>query len=98
MMMGNDKAIEFLECNIVDMLGDIDEETSQEFEKFANRVRYLVAKGIGKPPKSHKGNRVHDYWTCGNCGSVIVAGVNARFCDNCGFQIVWGTPRALFEL
>lgn len=95
-MIGNNDALEYAECAIPDMLGSVDPETCDYYERFVNRIRYLTEKDTGCKPKYHKGLKVgNDYYTCGNCGATVKYGVNSNYCDNCGFKILWDNPRCL---
>lgn len=60
------------------------DDGSEEFEYAMNRIKYEVAKGIGKkvkhmpPPKPG----YHETNTCGECG--YVASAHHSYCPNCG--------------
>lgn len=95
MMIGNREAETYLTIYLPDIIGELDQESHDYHERFASRILYLIKKDIGERPKYHKGRRVYDYWTCGNCGSMISGGVNANYCDSCGFSILWDLPRCL---
>ena len=96
-MIGNMDALEYAECSIPDMLGSLDPETSDYYERFVNRIRYLIRQNEGCKPKYHKGiyGSKYDYWSCGNCGDIVKNDVNSNYCDKCGFKIHWDSPRCL---
>lgn len=52
---------------------------------------------IGAKPKFHKGKygKKYDTYTCGNCGSTLKGGVSENYCCNCGYKIIWDSPRCL---
>lgn len=60
------------------------DDGSEEFQYAMNRIKYEVAKGIGKkvkhmpPPKPG----YHETNTCGECG--YVASAHHSYCPNCG--------------
>lgn len=60
------------------------DDGSEKFQYAMNRIKYEVAKGIGKkvkhmpPPKPG----YHETNTCGECG--YVASVHHSYCPNCG--------------
>ena len=90
-MMGADEALEYAENCIPDMLGEVSEETSEHYERFVNKIRYMVDKARGVAPKYHKGKSINNWWTCGNCGFGIHE-VQYRFCPNCGFFLTLKFP------
>lgn len=96
-MIGNKEALQYVECGIPDMLGDLDPETAEYYEYFTNRIRYLIKQDIGVKPKYHKGiySAKRDYWTCGNCGRIVRCDIGSNYCDNCGYHILWDDPACL---
>ena len=52
---------------------------------------------IGAKPKFHKGKygKKYDTYTCGNCGSELNRGLIENYCCNCGYKIIWDSPRCL---
>lgn len=90
-MCGIDQAIEYLQgCS----------PRSKEDDmplRIIERLRYVRDKDVGKKPKYHKGIHGHkfDSWTCGHCGATTKDGVGDTYCRNCGFRILWDSPRCL---
>lgn len=68
-------------------------EKWMDYERSVNRVLYEFNKSDGAKPKFHKGKHVNDWYTCGNCGSVVDIGDN--FCKNCGYKLLWDGIRCL---
>lgn len=84
-MLSNSATREFAENGIPDMLGEVSEETSEYYERFVNRVRYLTLKDEGVLPVYVKMKRVGmSYWKCGNCGYGGIREVHWKYCPNCG--------------
>ena len=54
---------------------------------------------FGMKPKYHKGKHgsKYDKWTCRQCGSDLVYGVCENYCNNCGYRVIWDSPRCLTE-
>ena len=92
MMVGTDEAIEYLE-NINDHRQD--KELSEMGYRITNRIKYIRAKDTGKRPVLHKGiyGKKYDHYTCGNCACGLDIGYN--YCHNCGYLILWDSPRCL---
>lgn len=57
---------------------------SEMFERAMNRLKYEVAKGIGKKVKHMPAPKpgYHETNTCGECG--YVASAHHSYCPNCG--------------
>ena len=89
MMCGIDDACEWLQNHIPD--GD------DMPVRIVNRLRYVQNKDTGVKPKYHKGTygKKYDWWSCGNCGHVIRGDVGDNYCQNCGYRILWDSPRCL---
>ena len=89
MMCGIAEAIEWLETRTL--------KTDDMPGRIVNRLRYIQAKDEGVKPKFHKGHygKKYDSWTCGNCGSVIRGDVGDNYCQNCGYRILWDSPRCM---
>lgn len=90
-MVGKEMALEILTEEIEDY---IPKEKQHEYENAVDRVIYEFKKTGKIKPKCHKGKRIHDYYTCGNCGFTI-SEINFNFCPNCGFGIKWDPCRCL---
>lgn len=70
-------------------------EFHERLEATRNRLRYEVAKGVGKKPKRIKAiySRYKDYYNCGKCGRRIQ--IQDNYCAGCGTKILWENPRCL---
>jgi rubrerythrin len=97
MTMGNEAVLDYLDTELPEMLGSMDEESCDQYERFANTVRYFVGLNAGAKPKYHKGmhGKKYDYWTCGKCGALIRDGVLDDYCGGCGTKILWDIVRCL---
>ena len=91
MMISNKDALRFVEEGIPNMIGTMDPEMVEYYERFENRIRYLTTINGGVLPKFHKGKSINDYWTCGNCGHGI-HDVCAKYCSNCGVFLTTKFP------
>lgn len=89
-------AVEFME-----MLAEVipeevrDDEFCERYQAALNRVRYEVAKGIGRPPKVQKA-RYKSYgvfYNCGKCGGSLR--ITDDYCKKCGTAVIWISPRCL---
>lgn len=53
----------------------------------------------GIVPKYHKGKSINDWYTCGQCGSMLNKGASDDvlndFCWKCGYRIKWDSCRCL---
>ena len=76
----------------------------ERYEKEINNAKLSVPRAeksfraeIGKKPKYHKGvhGKQYDSYTCGQCGKAVSYGVMQNYCWNCGYQILWDSPRCL---
>ena len=90
MMIGKEQSLQMLEEEVQDHLP---KKMREKYECAINRVRYEFAKIDGRKPKYHKGKRVKDWYTCGNCGHIVDVGPN--YCPNCGYAIKWDSVRCL---
>lgn len=70
------------------------EEKWQDYEMSINRVLYEFAKMDGAKPKYHKGQHIKNWYTCGNCGFRLRE-ISINYCPNCGYAVVWDSPRCL---
>lgn len=88
-MIGNDRAIEYVENELPDMLGSLPPEAADEFNCFSRRVIYTCKMNKGVKPVFIKGKygKKYDSWKCGNCGAGILHTEIAKFCSNCGCRI-----------
>ena len=79
-MIGCNDAIKWVK----DLQG-VDEETKT---RVLARMAYEFDKSIPIKPKFQKGlySRLHDSYTCGNCGAVVTTAYY-KYCYNCGFRI-----------
>ena len=70
-------------------------ELRSTYEAALNRVRFEVAKGIGKRPKIVKAkNRAYgEFRNCGKCGFGL--DIQSNYCKNCGTAVLWKNPRCL---
>ena len=90
-MCGIDQAIDYLrDCQPRNSKDDMP-------GRIINRLRYVRDKDKGVKPKYHKGlyGKKYDSWTCGNCGRVLAHGVVENYCCNCGYAVLWDSPRCL---
>ena len=92
MMCGIDDAIKYLKT----IKPEKKEDVSMP-ERIINRLEYHRAQAIGMKPKFHKGQygRKYDSWTCGNCGRVLSKDVLNKYCEGCGYRVLWSNPRCL---
>ncbi|MCI7191381.1 MAG: hypothetical protein MR998_12230 [Lachnospiraceae bacterium] len=70
-------------------------ELRSTYEAALNRVRFEVAKGIGKRPKIVKAKyRAYgELRNCGKCGFGL--DIQSNYCKNCGTAVLWKNPRCL---
>lgn len=70
-------------------------ELRRTYEAALNRVRFEVAKGIGKRPKIVKAKyRAYgELRNCGKCGFGL--DIQSNYCKNCGTAVLWKNPRCL---
>ena len=89
MMCGIDQAIEWLQTKTM--------KIEDMPDRIINRLKYIKAKEDGVKPIFHKGiyGHKHDHWTCGNCGVTTKDTVLDNYCWNCGYKILWDSPRCL---
>lgn len=61
------------------------------------RIKKALKAETGAKPKFHKGvyGRKHDTYTCGNCGCELPKDVLQNYCWNCGYAVLWDSPRCL---
>ena len=88
------KAVSTLEyLTIEEYLKSIDDHTVLSKPRAEKAYRAET----GKKPKYHKGKHgpTHDYWTCGNCGTILTHSVCENYCHNCGYKQLWDSPRCL---
>ena len=66
-------------------------------ELSAPRIEKALQAEYGFKPKWHEGHygKKYDYYTCGQCGATVKYGVGENYCYNCGYRIVWDSPRCL---
>ena len=89
-MVGKERSLEILTEEIEDYLPD---EKHKDYEDAVDRVCYEYEKIKSKKPNYHKGKRVADWYTCGQCGRNV--DIVFDFCPLCGFKIKWDSPRTL---
>ncbi len=60
-----------------------------------NIQEHMIGAWEGKKPRFHKGvyGKKYDSYSCGECGHGIV--VQNDYCPNCGYRILWDSPRCL---
>ena len=70
-------------------------EFDDRLEATRNRLRYEVAKGVGKKPRRVKAisSRYRDYFNCGKCGRQVE--IQDNYCGGCGTMILWDSIRCL---
>ena len=90
MMCGIDEAIEYIEkCEPRNKDDDMP-------GRIIERLKYVRDKDKGIAPKYHKGIKTaYDYWSCGQCGRRTKDYVGDNFCVECGYRILWSSPRCL---
>lgn len=95
-MMSNKDAEDYVDHVLPEMLGQLSPTDLEKYECFVRNVKYLIKLNKGIKPKNHKGRtKIRDYWTCGNCGTMVFDGVGANFCAGCGEKILWDSIRCL---
>ena len=87
-------------CSInqaIEYLSKLEDKDNDMPIRIVNRLQYIKDKENGAPVKYHKGTygRKYDWWTCGNCGTVLRHDVGDNYCWNCGYFLKWGSPRCL---
>ncbi len=95
LMWSKEKALEFLKVWLPDNIPEEvrDDEFCDEYQRTVNRVEYEFERNLPCKPRLQKGAK--HIWDCGWCGSVIVSGENANYCNACGHPILWDEIRTL---
>lgn len=71
-----------------------DEKRTEMYKAAINRLNYEKNKTEGIKPKYHRGARINDWYTCGNCGHGL-HDIGDNYCSNCGHRIKWNSTRCL---
>lgn len=89
------KFFEMLPDSIPDEIKN--DDFCDEYEEALNTFRFCADRLEPIDPVYHKGVKgpMHDYYTCGACGTGLPSSIYPDYYPNCGRNVKWDSPRCL---